>query len=137
MAISSLIIDTSAYAAFKRGHPDATDAIRGARSILLPAIVLGELLAGFEVGRNRQKNRAELKEFQNSSRVSLVWVTNETAERYARIYAYLRGAGKPIPTNDLWIASSTMEHGAILLTLDAHFLNVPQIVVTHISSEGQ
>ena len=130
------MIDTSAYAAFKRGHPEVIDAIRRARSILIPAVVLGELLAGFEVGKNCQKNRAELRQFQNSTRVSLVWVTNETAERYALIYAYLRGTDKPIPTKDLWIASSAMEHGAVLLTLDAHFLNVPQIVVTHISSEG-
>lgn len=134
--MSRLIIDTSAYAAFKWGHPEVIDAIRGARSILIPSVVLGELLAGFGAGKNRQKNRAELKEFQKSSRVSMVWVTDETAERYAHIYAYLRRAGKPVPTNDLWIASSTMEHGAILLTLDAHFLNMPQIAVMHFVSEG-
>ena len=136
MAISRLIIDTSAYAAFKRGHPEVIDVIQGARSILIPSVVLGELLAGFEAGKNRQKNRAELKEFQKSSRVGLVWVTDETAERYAHIYAYLRKAGKPVPTNDLWIASSTMEHGAVLLTLDANFMKMPQIAVTHFTREG-
>ncbi len=46
-----------------------------------------------------------------------------------RIYAYLRSAGRPIPTNDLWIAASAMEHGAELLTTDGHFRDVPQIVV--------
>jgi tRNA(fMet)-specific endonuclease VapC len=68
-------------------------------------VVLGELLAGFEIGRRRQQNRAELQEFQQSARVRLAEITEETAERYARIYAYQRGIGRPIPTNDLWIAA--------------------------------
>ena len=43
---------------------------------------------------------------------------------YALVYAALRLKGKPVPTNDLWIASSSLEHGAALLTLDAHFQNI-------------
>ena len=136
MAVSSLLIDTSAYAAFKRGHTEAIAELRTARSILIPAVVLGELLAGFDVGGKRKKNRSELREFQLGSRVSLVEITRETAERYAHIYAYLRGIGRPIPTNDLWIAASAMEHGAELLTLDAHFLNVPQVMVIHLSRDS-
>ncbi|NIM94765.1 MAG: PIN domain-containing protein [Anaerolineales bacterium] len=127
--MSALMLDTSAYAAFKRGHPDAVDALRKARSILIPAIVMGELLAGFEVGSNRQKNRTELTEFQRSPRVNTVGIMGETAERYAHIYAYLREIGSPIPTNDLWIAASAMEHSAELLTFDDHFQNIPQIIV--------
>ena len=136
MAVSRLLIETSAYAAFKRGHTEAIAALRTARSILIPAVVLGELLAGFDVGGKRKKNRSELREFQLGSRVSLVEITRETAERYAHIYAYLRGIGRPIPTNDLWIAASAMEHGAELLTLDAHFLKVPQVMVIHLSRDS-
>lgn len=36
------------------------------------------------------------------------------------MFAELRRKG-PIPSNDLWIAASALEHGAALLTLDAHF----------------
>jgi predicted nucleic acid-binding protein len=32
-------------------------------------------------------------------------------------------------TNDLWIAASSMEHGAELVTLDRDFGQVPQILV--------
>ncbi len=132
----SVMVDTSAYAVFKRGHPEVVIVLRKTRSILLSTVVLGELLAGFEVGSRRQKNRTELQEFMQSSRVRLVPLTQETAERYARIYAYLRGVGRPIPTNDLWIAASAMEHSSELLTTDAHFLHVPQIIVAHISIES-
>jgi tRNA(fMet)-specific endonuclease VapC len=128
MGVSTLMLDTSAYSAFKRGHPEAIDALRQASSILMPSIVLGELLAGFEVGGRREENRRELVEFQHSPRVRIVQITEDTAERYARIYAHLRTAGRPVPTNDLWIAASAMEHGAELLTTDRHFLDVPQVV---------
>jgi len=132
--MTKLMIDTSAYAAFKRGHPETKSQIRKAAAILIPTVVLGELLAGFEAGNRRETNRSELTEFLNNARVSVAPVLESTAERYARIYAYLRKHGRPIPTNDLWIAASTMEHSAVLLTADAHFLHLPQILVQHISS---
>ncbi len=128
-----LMLDTSAYTAFKKGHPKALQAIRQTKKILLPTIVLGELLSGFEVGNLRQKNRLELEAFLQSPRVSIISTTGETAERYAHIYAYLRMNGRPIPTNDLWIAANAMEYSAELLTWDAHFLNVVQILVNYIS----
>ena len=59
----------------------------------------------------------------------LASITAETAERYAVIYASLRSAGIPIPTNDLWIAASTMEYGTELVTLDRDFGHVAQILV--------
>ena len=40
----------------------------------------------------------------------------------------LRRAGTPIPTNDIWIAASTMQHGSTLLSTDPHFRAVKQIV---------
>ena len=133
--MKKLMIGTSAYAAFKRGHPEAIAQIRKTTAILLPAIVMGELWAGFEVGSRREINRDELEGFLNSPRVSVAPIVAATAERYARIYAYLRKLGQPIPTNDLWIAASVMEYSAVLLTADAHFLHLPQILVQHISSE--
>jgi predicted nucleic acid-binding protein len=33
----------------------------------------------------------------------------------------LRQAGKPIPTNDLWIAALCRQHGLPLLSRDRHF----------------
>ncbi|MCP4416968.1 MAG: type II toxin-antitoxin system VapC family toxin [Chloroflexi bacterium] len=132
--MSSLILDTSAYSAFKRGNSDAVALLRKTPEILVPIIVLGELWSGFEFGSKREANRHELDAFLNSPRVSVVQVTLETAVRYAVIYSFLRRNGRPIPTNDLWIAAMTMEHGATLLTADAHFLRLPQILVSHLAT---
>ena len=127
--MSTLMLDTSAYSAFKRGNADVLDALRQSSRLLLPSIAIGELLAGFELGSRRQRNQAELAEFLTSARVAIVDVTQSTGQRYAHIFAFLRRAGTPIPTNDLWIAALAMEHGVELLTADAHFQQVPHILV--------
>jgi len=51
------------------------------------------------------------------------------AQRYAAIVAYLCEQGTPIPTNDIWIAASAMQHGLKLITTDKHYLKLPQIIV--------
>jgi predicted nucleic acid-binding protein len=43
------------------------------------------------------------------------------AHEIAEVKQGLRRRGRPIPINDVWIAASCMEHGALILTLDAHF----------------
>jgi tRNA(fMet)-specific endonuclease VapC len=126
-----LLVDTSAYSGFMRGHPEIKVAIQEADEIFVNSIVLGELGAGFIKGRRRRKNEAELKRFLGSPRVNLVDVTENTAERYAVILNSLWQAGTPIPTNDIWVAASAMEHGLQVLTTDDHYQNVPQILVKH------
>jgi len=119
-----IVLDTNAYSAFKRGDPSVVSVLQHAPRILLCATVLGELLAGFAAGHKESANRAELAQFINTPRVQVVPVTSATADLYALVYAALRRKGRPIPTNDLWIAASSLEHGAALLSLDAHFSEI-------------
>ena len=116
-----ICLDTSAYSAFKRGHPEAIDELRRAREIVLPPIVLGELLAGFRIGSRDRANRRELEAFLSSPRVRVSPIDAETAQRYAEIFSYLRERGTPIPTNDIWIAAHALESGADLVSFDLHF----------------
>lgn len=125
----TLAVDTSAYAAFMLGRSDAVAGVAGAERLVLPAVALGELLAGFARGTRERQNREELERFLASPRVEVAAAGEATAECYAAIYAVLRRAGTPVPTNDLWIAATAMEHGALLLTADAHFDKIPQIRV--------
>jgi tRNA(fMet)-specific endonuclease VapC len=126
-----LLVDTSAYSAFMRGHREIKAAVQEADDIFVNSIVLGELRAGFIKGRRRRKNDVELNTFLASPRVKLLDVTEETADRYAVILNSLWEAGTPIPTNDIWIAASAMEHGLELLTTDEHYQNVPQVIVNY------
>jgi len=120
----SIAIDTNAYAAFKRGDPAIVAVLQHAPEILVSATVLGELLGGFAAGSRDSANRGELTLFLNSPRVKLVPCGAATADFYALVYAARRRQGQPMPTNDLWIAASCLEHGAALLTPDAHFQHV-------------
>jgi tRNA(fMet)-specific endonuclease VapC len=124
-----LLVDTSAYSAFMRGHLAIKSSLRRAEEINVNAIVLGELAAGFIKGRRRARNQEELSRFLSSPRVNVVDVTEETAERYGVILNSLWKAGTPIPTNDIWIAASAMEHGLQILTTDAHYQKVAQVLV--------
>jgi len=45
-------------------------------------------------------------------------ITDATAEWFAEIKRMLRKKGNPIPSNDVWIAASCMEHGCHLLSFD-------------------
>jgi tRNA(fMet)-specific endonuclease VapC len=124
-----LCLDTSAYSAFKRGHDGTLDALQRADTIVLPAVVLGELHAGFRIGSRERENHRDLEDFLGSPRVRIASVDDETAHRYADIVAYLREQGTPIPTNDIWIASVAMQWGLRVLTFDEHFGRVPQVSV--------
>lgn len=117
-------LDTNAYAAFKRGDEQIVSVLQHAPSIIVCTTVLGELLGGFAAGQRESTNRSELTLFINAPRVKVVPSTAATADLYALVYAALRRKGQPIPTNDLWIAASSLEYGAALLTLDAHFQNI-------------
>ena len=123
------LLDTSAYSSFLRGHEELKLALQRADRIVLTPIVLGELGAGFRAGARLQKHEAELRQLLDSPRVDVVAVDAETAERYAVILHGLRLAGTPIPTNDIWIAASAMQHGLRVLTTDVHYDRIAQIIV--------
>jgi predicted nucleic acid-binding protein len=119
--LKRILIDTNVYAAFKKNEVDAVAVFRTVEYIGVNTIVLGEVLSGFRGGNKEAKNRKELEQFLDSPRVNVIQVDEETSEFYARIFWALKRKGKPIPTNDLWVAASAMRHGLSLFTYDEHF----------------
>lgn len=130
--MTTLLVDTSGYVAFLRNNPQAVRAVQQAQEVLLPVIALGELLGGFAFGTRTTNNQQELSDFRISHRTRVVPITESTVQHYAQIYAHLRRTGRPIPTNDMWIAASALEHGARLLTGDGHFTNIPLLLLEYI-----
>jgi len=127
--MSSVLLDTSAYAAFMRGHGEVEGALQQSEEIYVNPVVLGELMAGFKKGKQEGKNLRELQAFLESTRVRLVDIDEEVAERYAVILDSLWKAGTPVPTNDIWIAATAMQHGLRVLTTDSHYLKITQVIV--------
>lgn len=116
-----IIIDTNFYTAFKKNDAEAVALLKHAEYIGINAVILGELLAGFRCGSREKQNRLELDQFLDSARVATIAIDDETAEFYAQVFSELRLKGRPIPSNDLWLAASALQHGLALATYDDHF----------------
>jgi len=122
-------LDTNAYSAFKAGNLELMHILEEADELLIPAIVLGELYSGFQIGSLTERNLTELNRFLSKPGVSIIDIDNEIAFRYGFIKKALREEGTPIPTNDIWIAASALNSGSILLSSDKQFKSVPGLLV--------
>ena len=119
--MSRLCLDTCAYSNFKRNHRPVVEAVSKADWVGVPSIVIGELVTSFRLGNRREENLAELKDFLSYPVVCELPVDHDVAEVYAELVATLRQAGTPIPTNDIWIAATSICAGSTLVTYDGHF----------------
>ena len=129
------LLDANAYSLLVRGHRQVADLVRSSEEILLSAVVIGELMYGFRRGSHFDSNVADLRAFLSSPYVSFVPVGEVTADRYARIATLLRAKGRPIPTNDVWIAAHAMETGADLISADRHFAHIDGIAWVPIAAD--
>ncbi|MEW6281821.1 MAG: type II toxin-antitoxin system VapC family toxin [Candidatus Eremiobacterota bacterium] len=122
-------LDTSGYSHLKRGRPEAVEVLDQADFIFVPSVVVGELWTGFLRGSRAEQNRQELLEFLSHPVVQEVPVDREVAIFYAELVDSLRRAGKPLPTNDIWIAAAAGCEGATVVTYDEHFLAIQRVPV--------
>lgn len=129
-----VLLDSNAYSAFMRGSHEVRGLIRDAEEALFSAVVVGELLYGFRQRARFEQNLAELRSFLERPYVSLVPVGPVTADRYSRVMTALRAKGRPIPTNDVWIAAHVMETGADPVSADGHFEHVDGIAWVRVSA---
>ena len=131
--MTRIVLDTSAYSNFRRGAGEAVSVISTAAWIGMTAIVLGELRAGFGLGKHRARNENDLATFLSNAVVRTLDIDDEVAQIYAEIIVLLRKAGTPVPTNDIWIAAAAAREGVHVVTYDAHFGLITR-VGTHVLS---
>ena len=124
MEIKRVLIDTNIYSELLRGNKFVSDLLKKPDIIAFSVISIAELLSGFKNGDREKENLEELDQFIYSPRVIIYDIDSETSEFYAKIYDELKRSGDPIPTNDLWIAALTLQHGTKLFTMDKHFKKV-------------
>lgn len=114
-----MILDTNALSAAADEDPALRALLASADQLALPVIVLGEYRHGIAQSRHRESYENWLAELLQDC---LVLDVNEpTTHCYAEITLELKRKGKPIPTNDIWIAALCRQHSLPLLSRDRHF----------------
>ena len=120
-----MILDTNALWAWAEGLPAAGAALRSARRLVVPGIVLGEYYFGIRQSRHRRRYEDWLRRYLPLTDIAVV--THATASVCADLRLELKRAGNPIPTNDAWIAALARQHQLPVLSNDAHFDAVPGV----------
>lgn len=123
-----IALDTNRYVDLCKGVNETVSLLEEAEAIYLPFVVLGELRAGFAHGRRQAENERILRQFLLKSGVHVLFADDQTTHHYAAAFRQLRKQGRPIPTNDLWLAALVLQHNLALHARDHHFDHLPQIV---------
>jgi predicted nucleic acid-binding protein len=116
---AGLILDTNALSAAAEEDAAVLGILADARELALPVVVIGEYRYGIARSRRASIYRQWLDKLIEDCRV--LDVSNQTTHHYATIAVELRQAGRPIPTNDIWIAALCRQHSLPVLSRDLHF----------------
>ena len=122
-----LALDTNRAIAYLNGNADAARQVAGAAQVYLPVPVVAELMYGAMNSANAGANVARVTQLRGACTV--LEVRGSTADVYARVRLALKQKGKPIPENDIWIASICIENSVPLASDDHHFTAVDDLVL--------
>ena len=120
------LLDTNHWSYLQEGHPEVITCFRRLpeeAEVYMSVVTQAELLAGIELVRSERRRR-ELERLYREvigSVTEIVPITSEVAREFAHVYVELRRKGRPIETNDMWIAATARVFGFILVTSDEHF----------------
>ena len=124
---SEYLLDTNAVIARFAQETAIIEVLERANEIFVPSIALGELYFGAEKSAQVEENLEQIEKFITDRTV--LGCDRDTARWYGRINNRLRVIGRPIPANDVWIASIAMQYGLTVLTHDRHFSDVDGLAV--------
>lgn len=114
-----LLLDTNAAIARIAHESPMIKILEAADEVFLSSIVLGELFYGAENSTRPIENYAAIEKL--AADASVLVCDTETARQYAYIRKVLKTKGRPIPSNDVWIAALSQQHQLTLMTRDKHF----------------
>ena len=122
MTGSKFFLDTNIIIEVFDGNKAIADNINKLENFYISSIVLGELY----VGINRMTNKSmHLKKIVSLLDLcTVIDVDSITAEYFGEITAALYKKGRPVPSNDIWIAASSKQHELTLVTRDKHFSEI-------------
>lgn len=120
-----LLFDTNAFIAWASQDPLLAQRTVGVQTLSVAVVTLGELYFGAEKSKRVEENLKSLEERLAEFRV--VYLDQTTTHIYGKVCLQLRRKGRPIPINDLWIASLALQYDLPLVSRDSHFRHVDGI----------
>ena len=105
-------------------------------TLYMPVVAQAKLLAGVELAVSEPRKQ-ELRTLYTqivTMAADILPITSEVAEQFAHIFANLRRKGRPIDTNDIWIAAIARAHNLVVVTNDEHFQYVEGLQVENWST---
>jgi len=122
---NKIFLDTNVIIDVFSGNKFIADKIKDYSNIFISSIVLGELYVGVNRVENKEKHLKMLLSFLEICEI--LTVDDKTAQFFGEISAGLYKKGKPIPTNDIWIAASVKQHNLLLISRDKHFIEIENL----------
>ena len=119
MTGNNYLVDSNIVIEIFNGNKKFADRLHRQTQILIPVIVLGELYTGINRVTNKAKHLKKLTDFLTLC--TTINIDADTARIYGELIAALYKKGKPIPTNDVWIASLAIQHTLTIASKDNHF----------------
>ncbi|MGQ4649893.1 PIN domain-containing protein [Lyngbya aestuarii] len=119
------LLDTNIIIALFADEAIVKSNLAQANEVFIPSFVIGELCYGARKSGRVEANLARVDELVASS--TILGCDAETARQYGEVKNKLRLKGRPLPENDVWIASLALQHALILVTRDAHFQEVESL----------
>lgn len=132
---NNYLLDSNIVIEIFNGNKTFADRVSTEKKLYLPCIVLGELYTGANRVLDRSKHLKMLTDFLKFCVV--INIDSSTAKYYGEMIATLYKKGKPIPTNDAWIAAIALQHGFTLITNDKHFEEVPDLKMINWKGERE
>ena len=116
---AEVILDTNVVSYLMRGGPLAEAYAPHVQNRLLAItfVTIGELYFGAEKGKWGERKRRKLEAVLHNFVV--IPYDHEIARCYGRLVAERQQSGKPIASNDAWIAACAVRHGVSLITHNA------------------
>jgi tRNA(fMet)-specific endonuclease VapC len=119
------LLDTNIIIALFANDIAVKNQLVNAEEIFIPSVAIGELFYGARKSGRSQGNLERIEEF--IARNPVIGCDVETAREYGEVKNRLRLKGRPLPENDIWIASVAIQYNLILITRNAHFQEVENL----------
>ena len=132
--MAEYLLDTDHLSYVQEGRPEALQRLATLPfddRVFTSVVNVGELLRGVYLLPRSRRQQELLRLYRKIVREmeEVLPITPMVAEKFAEVDATLRKKGRPIPVNDVWVASLALVRQATLVTNDGHFNYVEGLTV--------